>query len=40
MARKSERGKLALSVEERERLRQLSGSRTAPKREVERAHML
>ena len=40
MARKSGRGKLALSAEERERLRQLSGSRTAPKREVERAHML
>jgi transposase len=40
MARKSGRGKLALSVEERERLRQLSSSRTAPKREVERAQML
>src|SRR5690349_16582772 len=40
MARKSGRGKLTLSAEERERLRQLSGSRTVPKREVERAQML
>jgi len=40
MARKSERASLRLSDEERERLKRLSGSRTAPGREVERAKML
>lgn len=37
MARKSERASLVLSDEERQRLERLSGSRTAPGREIERA---
>jgi len=40
MARRSERARLLLDEEERERLKQLAGSRTAPKREVERADIL
>jgi transposase len=40
MARRSERARLLLDEEERERLMQLAGSRTAPKREVERADIL
>jgi transposase/biotin operon repressor len=40
MARKSGRPSLGLTDEERERLKRLSGSRTAPGREVERAKML
>ena len=40
MARRSERARLLLNEEERERLKQLAGSRTAPKREVERAGIL
>lgn len=40
MARQSERPRLVLDEAERERLKQLAGSRTAPKREVERANIL
>jgi hypothetical protein len=40
MARKSERASLVLSDEERQRLERLSGSRTAPGREIERAKIL
>ena len=40
MARRSERAQLSLTEEERERLERLAGSRTAPKREVERADIL
>jgi transposase len=40
MARTSKRSALALSDEERQRLHQLSGSRTAPGREIERAKIL
>jgi transposase len=40
MARQSGRPRLVLEEAERERLMQLAGSRTAPKREVERANIL
>jgi len=40
MARRSGRARLSLDEDERERLKQLAGSRTAPKREVERADIL
>lgn len=40
MARKSRRAPLVLSHEERQRLKLLSGSRTAPGREIERAKVL
>ncbi len=40
MARKSKRASLVLSDEERQRLELLSGSRTAPGREIERAKIL
>jgi transposase len=40
MARTSKRAALELSDEERQRLNQLSGSRTAPGREIERAKIL
>jgi transposase len=40
MARRTGRSKLVLEEAERERLMQLAGSRTAPRREVERANVL
>jgi len=40
MARRSERAPISLNEDELERLKKLAGSRTAPKREVERADIL
>ena len=40
MARRSERAPISLNEDELERLKKLGGSRTAPKREVERADIL
>ncbi len=40
MARKSERASLVLTDDERQQLKQLSGSRTAARREVERSRIL
>lgn len=40
MGRQSKRPRLVLSTDEQERLQRLAGSRTAAKREVERADIL